>query len=400
MVALEIGTSKVIALVGEMREDGNIMIIGTGECPSKGVRKGEVTEMESAAGCVRTALERAEETSGVRIGEVLVCVSGGHIQSVSHGGTVPVSGRDGTVDAEDVAQVSEVARAISLPDEREIIHSLSRQFSLDDQDRVIRPEGLAAARLTHEMLIVHGVRNRLENNLRAVQGLPMDIQDVAFSGLCSALAVMSPEQRKSGCLVMDFGAGTTDYMVYAGTVPAAAGVLAVGGDHVTNDIALAFGISTPQADRLKREFASALTGTVPRSQRVSLVAEVGFPARSVSLSSINTVVAARVEEVLSIIRARLERDEILPHLGAGVLLTGGGARLKGLLELTERIMGLPCQLGLPRNIAGKAMVSDSPELSTCVGLVQYGFKEHAERRREPVFSRWLKGLGLLGRGKT
>jgi cell division protein FtsA len=399
IVALEIGTSKVVALVGEMREDSYIMITGVGECPSKGMRKGEVTDVEAVTGCVRTAMEAAEENGKVVIRQVLLAISGGHILSVSNRGSVPVMNREGAIDADDVEQVRNVARAVNLSGDRDIIHSLSQHYCIDDQERIIRPDGMAGARLTHDMLIIHALRSRMETAMRIVQGLPMDVEDVVFSGLCSALAVMTPEQRKSGCLVIDMGAGTTDYMAYAGSVPAAAGVIGVGSDHITNDIAMAFNISATHAERLKRETASALAGGVGRSQRATLPPETGFPSRSVSLSSLHAVVHARAEETLSIVRARLEKDDVLKHLSA-VVLTGGGARMRGLTELAEQIFEKPCDVGRPRGVTGASAVTDGPEYATCSGLVQYGFKEHSDRRREPWFDSWMKGLGRLLRPKS
>lgn len=398
IVALEIGTSKVIALVGEMREDSYIMITGVGECASRGVRKGEVTDVEAVTACVRTAMEGAEESGNVAIREVLLAISGAHVLSACNRGSVPVMNREGVIGADDVEQVRDVARAINLPGDREIIHSLSQHYTIDDQDRVVRPDGMMGARLTHEMLIVHVLRSRMETAVRIVQGLPMEVGDVVFGGLCSALAVMTPEQRKSGCVVIDMGAGTTDYMAYTGGVPAAAGVIGVGGDHITNDIAMAFNISSAQAERLKRESASALTGGVGRAQRVSLPPEVGFTSRSVPMGALNTVVHARVEETLSIVRGRLDRDGVLGHVGA-VVMTGGGARLRGLCELAEQILGKPCDVGRPRGVTGAAAVTDGPEYATCSGLVQYGFKEHSERRHEPLLGRLIKGLGLGSRLK-
>ena len=256
-------------LVGEMREDGHVMITGMGERPSVGVRKGEVIDLENAVACTRGALEQAEESSGVTIRQVHLAISGGHIQSIVNRGIAPVLDADGGITQEDIDQVMEVARALNLPPDREILHSICQHFCVDDQEHVIRPEGMAGAKLAVDMLILHGVRSLLRNSVKVVRSIPLDVQDVAFSGLCSALSVLTPEQKKSGALVIDMGAGTTGYLAYAGNVVAAAGALGVGGDHITNDIAIAFGVPLSQAETLKRESGSAVVSAVGAAQRVS-----------------------------------------------------------------------------------------------------------------------------------
>jgi len=392
IVALEIGTSKVIALVGEMREGGHIMITGMGRHPSSGVRKGEIIDLENAVVCVRSVLEAAEESGKVAIRQVHLAVSGGHIQSLVNRGTVPVLDRDGEITQEDIDQVMEVARAINLPPDRDILHTICQHFCIDDQERVLRPEGMEGAKLSMDMLVLHGVRNRLRNTVKVVRSVPMDVQDVAFSGLCSALAVLTPEQKTSGVVVIDMGGGTTDYLAYAGNVVAAAGVLGMGGDHVTNDIALSFNIPLSQAERLKQESGCAVMEAASASQWVALPPEVGFPGRSVSVRSLNTVINTRTDEILGMIRNCLEKENILHQLGAGVVLTGGGSHQKGIARLAEKIFGLPCSIGKPRNVSGLATATEGPEYATCVGMVQYGFRTLLGQRRVSGLGSWLKGL--------
>ncbi|MDI6775253.1 MAG: cell division protein FtsA [Verrucomicrobiota bacterium] len=378
VVALEIGTTKTIALVGEMREDGHIIITGIGEHPSIGVRKGEFVDLENAVSCVRGALTMAEDNSGVVIRQVYLAVSGGHIHSVVNRGAVPLPGADRVVTDEDVEQVMGVAQAVNLPPDREILHTICQLFTIDDQERVVRPEGMAAARLGLDMLVLHGVRNRLHNAVRVVRSIPMDVADVVFGGLCSALSVLTPEQKRLGVIVIDLGGGTTDYLAYAGNVVAAGGALGVGGDHVTNDVAVAFSTPTSQAERLKRESGCAVVRPLVGSQRVDLSADVGFQGRSVSLKSLHTVIHARMDEILGMIRRRLEREGILPRVGAGVVLAGGAARLDGVAELAEQVFDMPCSVGRPRNISGLATATDGPEYATVSGLIQYAFKTMTE----------------------
>lgn len=374
VAALEIGTSKVMALVGEMREDGSIMIIGSGEHLSSGVRKGEVTDLENVVVCVRSVLKAVEKQSGVSIEQIHLAVSGGHIRSFVSRGARPVQDPAGMITEDDVEEVMDVARAISLSPDRETIHTIPQQFCIDEQERVVRPEGMEGARLAVDMLVLHGVRSRLNNLVRVVERLSVDVQDVAFSALCSALAVLTPEQKKIGVVVIDLGGGTTDYMAYAGGVVASGGALGIGGDHITNDIALAFNIPMSRAESLKKESGSAVIPSVIEPPKVSLPAEVGFPGKKISLKSLHTVINARMEEILLIVKRRLSDENVMAHIGAGIVLTGGGAHLTGITELVSSVFGVPCFVGKPQKISGLALATDGPEYAACAGLIQYGFR--------------------------
>ncbi|MFC1497811.1 cell division protein FtsA [Verrucomicrobiota bacterium] len=392
IVALEIGTSKIIALVGELREGDQVMITGMGEHPSVGVRKGEIIDFENAAVCVRAVLEAAENSGRVAIRQVHLAVSGGHIQNLISRGSVPVLDKDSGIVQEDIDNVMEVARAVNLPSDRDVIHTICQHFSIDDHGQVIKPEGMEGAKLSVNMLVLHGIRSRLRNAVRVVHNVSVEVQDAVFSGLCSALSVLTAEQKKSGVVVIDFGGGTTDYLVYADNVVASAGVLGVGGDHLTNDIALGFNIPISQAERLKRVSGSAVVEALNGAQkRVSVPPEVGFPGRSISLRALHTVINARADEILNMVKRRLQDDGILHRIGAGVVLTGGGAHLNGMVKLTEDVFKLPCSIGRPRNISGLATATEGPEYAACSGLVQYGFRTMAGRRQ-------TSGLGgLFGR---
>lgn len=391
IVALEIGTSKTVALVGEVREGNHILITGIGRHPSKGVRKGEINDLENAVICVKSALEGAEESSQVAIRQLHLVVSGGHIDSYVNRGSVPVFDNEGEITDDDVEQVMAVAKAVNLPPEREILHTICQHFWVDDEQKVIRPEGMEGAKLSLDILVMHGVRNRLHNTIRVVKSIPMDVEDVAFSGLCSALAVLTPEQKKSGAIVIDLGAGTTDYLAYAGNVVAAAGSIGVGADHVTNDIAQAFNIPIAQAEKLKRENGCVSVDSMSSAQRVSLPAEVGFPGRNVHLKSLNTVINLRIEETLQMVKKRITSD-ILMQAGAGVILVGGGAHLKGVIELTEKIFSLPCSVGKPKNVSGLATATEGLEFASCVGMVQYAVRSMNRRKTDGGIKGLLRGI--------
>lgn len=395
VVALEVGTTKSVALVGEMRDDGHIIITGIGEAPSYGIRKGEVTDMEKARECVRTVLSKAEESGHIDLADVHLAVSGGHLLSMTNRGMVRVMDPQGGITDPDIEQVMEVARTVNLPPEHEVLHTICQYFTLDGQTCVSRPLGMEGAQLAADMLILFGVRSRLHNTARVVESVPVEVSDTAFSGLCSALAVLSPEQKKSGVVVIDIGGGTTDYLAYAEGAVAGAGALGVGGDHVTNDIAIAFGIPTVDAENLKKESGSAVLRVATVGQRVAVPAALGAAPQSVSVKALHTVINARVEEMLTLVHKRLESDGVLPHVGAGIVLTGGGALMRGVDELAQRVFGLRCTIGRPRNVGGLSAATGGPEYATCCGLVQYAFRSvGAASEEKGIFNRlgrWLSG---------
>lgn len=395
VVALEIGTVKVVALVGENREDGGIAITGMGEHSSRGVRKGEVVDLENAVACVRGALHGAEESAQVTIHRVHVALSGGHIQSQINRGSTRVLSPEGEIAEADIDQVMDLARAVNLPPDREILHTICRHFCVDDQQYVANPKGLSGAKLSLDMLALHGMRSRIQNTIKVIQDVPMDVQDVAFSGLCAGLAVLTSEQKEIGAIVIDLGGGITDYVAYCDKMLASGGVLGVGGEHVTNDISLAFNLSLRQAEFLKIEHGSAVVDLANRTKRITPPPEVGFSDRPVNLSSLHVVINARVKEIFEVIKSRVEHCEGGGRFGAGVILTGGGARMKGVVELAEKVFNLPCHVGAPRGVDGLAAAIEGPEYAVAVGMVRYGL---ANAQEESGFSigEWIKGF--FGKG--
>ena len=394
IVSLEIGTSKIRVLVGEQLENGQIMVTGMGECPSRGVRKGgEIIAFENALTCVKTALEMAEEQSGIAISEVHLVVTGGHIQSVINHGNVPVE--SGEISREDMDRAMEVGRTLNLPHDRAVLHTINQHFYVDDQPGVIDPVGMEGSKLSVDMLILHGIRNRIRNAVKVLKSAHVEVADVAFSGLCSALAVLTSEQKESGVIVIDLGGGTTDYLVYGGRAIACAGALAVGGDHVTNDIATGFCIPILQAERLKVEWGNALKGQCPQNQTVALQAESGFHGKNVNLADLHTIINARVEEILFMVKAEITRYNPLSMSGAGVLLTGGGAHLKGVCDLAAQGFGMPCHVGSPRNISGLAVVTEGPEYAAPLGMIRYGFKTSEQRESD---TGWFSRLFSMLKG--
>ena len=246
----------------------------------------------------------------------------------------------------------------------------------DDLKRIAmlgRPVGFEGATLALDMLILHAKASHVRNSVKLLRSIPVDVADVAFSGLCSALAVLTPEQKEGGALVIDLGGGTTTFVAYAAGTLAAAGALGLGGDHVTNDVALAFSIPRSQAERIKQESGCAVTEDTARGVRLTLPPEVGYPGRSLSLQALHTVVHLRMAEILGLVLRSIEREGILHQLGAGVVLTGGGAEMKGLQKLAERTFRAPCLIGKPVGISGLASATDRPAYASAVGMLRYAF---------------------------
>jgi cell division protein FtsA len=373
VAALEMGTSKVVAMVGELRDDGNVMIIGKGEQPSSGIRKGEVTDLENAMAGVKGALKEAEVQSDVEINQLWLAVSGGHIECLSHSGLVPVRSPGEGVTKEDIEDVKEMAGRVSLPDNRWVLDTITGNFRVDDQLNILRPLGMCGSQLGLDVLVVHGEANRIQNARTVIEDIPMDVMGLAFGGLCSALGALTPAQKESGVLVIDLGGGTTDYAVFANHEVAAGGSISVGGEHVTNDIAMAFCIPHRQAEALKKRSGSAVIRSVRGPATVTLHPEGGFSGRTVSLHTLHAVMNARMDETLQLVRQSLAAVGAMRSLNGGIVLTGGGARMEGLAELAARIFRRPCVVGVPFGFGAPPAAIDGPEYAACCGLVRYGF---------------------------
>lgn len=394
--ALEIGTSKVCALVGEPREDGNIMITGMGNCPSCGVRKGVIVDLEKAAGCVQAAIQEAEASGSVEIRQVYLLVNGEHIRGSLNQGSVPVFDPACGISADDIDDITDIARAINLPHDNELLHTIPQTYSVDGQAGIINPHGMHGARLSLDMLIVHGSRNILNNTIKAARDVGLEVLDVAFSGLCSALAVLTPEQKECGTAVIDLGAGTTSHVIYADDAIAAMGVIAVGGDHITNDISQGFTISLRRAETLKQESGAAVRDTGDRFRRITIPPEVSFPACSVAADDLNSIINARMDEAFRIIKNELEKKSLLQELGAGVILTGGGSHLRGVETLAEEIFGVSCSIGKPRYFSGISTVHEGPEYAAPLGMIRYAVRSATKHTEEnmslgSLIKRWFIG---------
>ena len=379
VVGLEIGTSKVCAVVGEVGSEGALNIIGLGQSRSRGARKGEIADTAQAEEDVRNAIVEAEQMADVEIRSVFLGVTGGHIRGFNNRGVHPVVSADREISDEDVQDVIKNAKAINLPTENSVVHAIRQHFFVDGQDGVTNPVGMLGSRLEVDVHVVHGITNRLQNSIRVVKGLQLEVEDIVFNGLASSLALLTGEQKELGALVIDIGGGTTDFVVYADGVVKHAGVLAVGGDHISND--LAFGLKVPlsRAEKLKLEHGSALLDPQCKGQTITITNELGLVLKVVNVEHLRQIMALRIEEIFQLIAQDLEQAGLADYLRAGVFLCGGGTRIPHVVRLAEHILQMPVSLGQTQSISGLKSALDQPEFITAIGLAKFGTFKNRKR---------------------
>lgn len=392
IVAVEMGTSKIVVLVGEIREDHSITIIGMGESSPTGLRKGEVVNLDTASAALRLALGKAEKSAEATLRSVYLSIAGGHIRSNFSEGNSVVADPDAGVTVDDINAVVQLAQAVNLPQGQTTIHSFSQYFTIDHQQHIIKPEGMEGRRLSLRMMILHGNDGCIRNTYNVAQAIDIDIDDVVFGGLCSAQAVLTSEQKDSGVVVIDIGGGTTDYIAYKDSSIATAGSLAVGGDHITNDMVLAFNIPRNRAEEVKKKHGKAIISNYDPEKKIVLKPEVGFVGKTFSYHAMNTVIHARVDEMLRTVLKRLDEDGVLENVGAGVVLTGGCARLDGIKVLAREIFGVPCTVVKPKISGNLTSHLNGPEYSTCYGLIRYAAQQELTQKSGGMWKNIVKRI--------
>ncbi len=403
IVGLDIGTTKICAVVGELSDDGIIEIIGIGTCPSTGLRKGVVVNIEQTVQSVRKALDEAELMAGCEIHAVYVGIAGSHINSINSHGVIAVKG--GEVTPRDIERALDAARAVAIPADREVIHILPQEYIIDDQRGIADPLGMAGVRLEVKVHIVTGAVSSAQNIVRSCHRSNLEVADIALESLASAQAVLTEEEREIGVALVDLGGGTTDIAIFANDAIKHTAVLALGGQNLTNDIA--FGLRTPMAaaEKIKVKYGCALTDLVRHNEVIEVPSVGGRQARRLSRQVLSEICEPRMEEILYLVDQTLIRSGYKDMIGAGIVLTGGTALIEGCQELGEQIFGLPTRIGYPRHVGGLKEVVNSPKFATAVGLLRYGaekenqgqkvFTNHETTMFEGVLSRmqkWLKDI--------
>jgi cell division protein FtsA len=390
IVGLEIGTSKVCAVVGELGVDGTLNIVGLGQARSRGVRKGEIADTSLAEEDIRHAIVEAEQMADVEIRSVFLGVTGGHLRGFNNRGVHIVPSADREITEEDVQDVIKNAKTINLPAENHVIHAIRQHFLVDGQDQITNPVGMLSSRVEVDVHVLHGNRNRLQNAIRTVKGLQLEVEDIVFNGLASSLALLTNEQKELGALVIDIGGGTTEYVVYVNGIIKHTGVLAVGGDHVSNDLAYGLKVPLSRAEHLKLEHGAAQVDAAVKGQSIAAANELGLPLKPINLEHLRRIMSLRLDEILQLIGQDLEQAGALDYLRAGVFLCGGGARIPQVAQLAEEILQMPVSLGKTNSISGLKSALDQPEFATAIGLVKFGSFQQRKRAAKASLKEGLK----------
>ncbi len=389
MVGLEIGTSKICVVVGEGRPDGTIKILGVGQAPSRGVRKGEIVDFETAMKCVHEAVVDAETKSDIMIESVYVAVAGSHIQSFNNRGAVVLPEDRDEIDEQDIEDVKISAREVSIPAPNAFLHSIIQHYHVDGQDGVLNPVGMLGEKLEADFHIIHGVRTRIQNTIRCVKELPLEVEDVVFSALAAAQVVLTPQQKSLGALVIDIGGGTTDYILYVDGVVKQTGAIGVGGDHITNDISMGLRIPMTRAEKLKIEEGSVTLGNCLPGETVQLKDDSGFAGKEIERETLNTIIHLRLRETFELLKRKLEEEPFINYISEGVFITGGCSHLKGIDHLAEEVFELPARVAHAQTMSGLTSAFENPQFSTAIGLIRYAQAVQTERPSRSRFGRFF-----------
>jgi len=390
IVGLEVGTSKVCAVVGELSPEGALRITGLGQSRSRGVRKGEIVDASLATEDIRNAIAEAETMANVEIRSVYLGVSGAHLRGFNNRGRQHIVSADREIMEDDVLDVVKNAKAINLAADHSVVHVVRQHFLVDGQPGIINPVGLSGAQIEVDVHVVHGVTNRLSNPIRAVKSLQLEVEEVVFNGLASSLSVLSSQEKELGALVIDLGAGVTEYVVYSDGIIRHSGVLAVGGDHVTNDLAYGLKLPMGRAEQLKIEHGGLQVDESVKGRTLPTGNSLGLVEKTVNLEHLRRIMAARIEEIFEVIADDLEEARVLEYLRAGVFLCGGGARIPDIVKVGERVFSLPVVVGSTQSISGLVATLDQPEFATGIGLVKFGSFQSDRRKDRGAISSRLK----------
>jgi len=395
VVGLDLGTTKICCVVGEITEDG-VDVIGIGTSPSTGLRKGVVVNIDQTVNSIKHAIEEAELMAGQEIRNVYTGIAGSHIKGFNSHGVIAVKG--GEVTTKDVDRVIDAAKAIAIPLDREVIHILPQEFIVDDQRGIADPLGMAGVRLEVRVHIVTGAVSSAQNIVRSCHRAGLDVEDIVLESIASAESVLTEEEKEIGVALVDIGGGTTDIAIFSKNSIRHTSVLAVGGTNLTSDIA--FGLRTPMAaaEKIKVKYGCALAEMVGESEVIDVPSVGGRPSRKLSRQILAEICEPRMEEILTLVEQELVRSGFKKAIGAGVVLTGGASLIAGLQELAEQIFDAPTRVASPRKVGGLKDVVNSPMYATAVGLLKYGANK---RNKEGKFRIRDKNIfdKILGRMK-
>jgi len=395
IVGLDIGTSKIAAIVAEMKPEGGFEVIGMGSSPSRGLKKGVVVNIESTVNAIQRALEEAELMADCKIRDVWTGIAGSHIRSFNSHGMVAIKDRE--VAQSDVDRVVETAKAIPIPTDQQILHVLNQEFVIDGQEDVREPLGMSGVRLEVKVHIVTGAVSAAQNIMKCVRRCGLEVNDLILQPLASAMAVLSEDEKDLGVCLVDIGGGTSDIAVFTQGAIRHTAVIPIAGDQITNDIAMALRTPTKEAEEIKRRYGCALRELADPQEMVEVPGVGERGSKKMSRQTLAEVIEPRVEELYSLVQAELRRSGFEELLSSGIVITGGSAAMQGMVELGEEVFHMPVRLGLPSYAGGLSEVIRNPRYSTGVGLLMAGLSQHQRQQIEKMQSGSFKQI--VGRMK-
>ncbi len=390
IVGLDIGTSKIAAIVAEMKPEGGFEVIGMGSSPSRGLKKGVVVNIESTVNAIQRALEEAELMADCKIRDVWTGIAGSHIRSFNSHGMVAIKDRE--VAQSDVDRVVETAKAIPIPTDQQILHVLNQEFVIDGQEDVREPLGMSGVRLEVKVHIVTGAVSAAQNIMKCVRRCGLEVNDLILQPLASAMAVLSEDEKDLGVCLVDIGGGTSDIAVFTQGAIRHTAVIPIAGDQITNDIAMALRTPTKEAEEIKRRYGCALRELADPQEMVEVPGVGERGSKKMSRQTLAEVIEPRVEELYSLVQAELRRSGFEELLSSGIVITGGSAAMQGMTELGEEVFHMPVRLGLPSYAGGLSEVIRNPRYSTGVGLLMAGLSQHQRQQIEKMQSGSFKQI--------
>ncbi|WP_417227774.1 cell division protein FtsA [Amphritea sp.] len=398
IVALDIGTSKVVCLVGEVGLDGTIDIVGIGSHESRGLKRGVVVNIESTVHSIQRAVEEAELMAGCKIHSVTVGIAGSHIKSMNSHGIVAV--REGEVMEHDLERVIDAARAVAIPADQKILHILPQEYVIDNQEGIREPLGMSGVRLEAKVHLVTGAVNAVQNIEKCVQRCGLAVDNSVLEQLASSYSVLTDDEKELGVCMVDMGGGTTDIAIFTGGSIRHTAVIPIAGDQVTNDIAMALRTPTPHAEEIKIKYACALAQLASADDTIKVPSVGDRPARDLSRQALAEVVEPRYDELFTLIQAELRRSGFEDLVAAGIVLTGGTAKMEGAVELAEEIFHMPVRLALPKGVRGMGDILNSPIYATGIGLLQYAKQDNQHMAEAVPVDDGVEQPNVLQRMKT
>ncbi len=391
IVGLDIGTTKICAIVGEVTDDG-INIIGIGSHPSRGLRKGVVVNIENTVESVKKAVEEAELMAGCEITGVYVGIAGSHIKGINSRGIVAIKEKE--VRSSDVKRVTNAAQAVAIPTDREVVHVIPQEFIVDDQDGVKDPVGMSGIRLEVKVHIVTAAATSAQNIIRCCNRAGLNVHEIVLEQLAGSEAVLGHDEKELGVVLVDIGGGTTDIAIFVNGSVVHTSVLALGGNHLTNDVAVGLRTPAQEAERMKQRYGCVLTSLVQKEETIEVPSVGGRNPRILSRQILAEILEPRVEEIFNLVHQEVVRSGFEDRIAAGVVLTGGCSILEGMPELAEQVFNLPVRRGVPKGVGGLVDVVKSPMYATAVGLVLAGARCGMEEKLQTQTER--KGIGRMG----